>query len=138
MRKKNWGSKISLDCPFNPKTNRDLSVLKKLLMLHQTCGLAQPSIGKNFLNWCGNILSPVWKGFVSCFEIFHPWSGIFLFSFLSYHRNEKCRQQRQTISTPETKNFHTSLESFHFCSYPPIGKKKFHTETKYFHNRTEK
>ena len=67
-------------------------------------------------------------------EIFRLWCGHFSFLFLSYNRNkifphqrQKFTHQRQTFSTPETKYFRTSLESFHFLSYPTKGTKNFHT-----------
>ena len=101
-----------MDCPFNPKTNRDLSVLKKLLMLHQTCGLAQPSIGKTFLTGveifclqCGKVLSLVLKFFIP---------GVEFFCFRSYptiemknvgNRDKLFPHQRQKISTQVWKVF---------------------------------
>ena len=99
-----------------------------------------------------------------CFvvENFHLWCGHFLFQqycriemkTTNFHtRGEKFPYHRRKISTPETKYFHDSLESFRpcwaglcvgrgaktlvlqsasvavfsFCSYPIIETKHFHT-----------
>ena len=64
---------------------------------------ARPGKNENLQNWCGNILSLVWKFFFSGVEIFRLLCGHFSFSILSYNRSEEFPHQSRKIYTPETK-----------------------------------
>ena len=86
-------------------TPRPSWICKKRCFLDSSKHAARPGKNENLQNWCGNILSLVWKFFFSGVEIFRLLCGHFSFSILSFNLHQKPK-----MSTPETKYFQNRTE----------------------------
>ena len=113
-------------------THRPSWICKNRCFLDSSKYAARPGKNENLQNWCGNILSLVWKFsslvwkfFVSCADIFRFQSYPTIGAKNFHTRAEKFTHQRQKKFTRDNKYLHQK---------PKMSK----PETKYFQNRTEK
>ena len=113
-------------------TPRPSWICKKRCFLDSSKHAARPGKNENLQNWCGNILSLVWKFFFSGVEIFRLLCGHFSFSILSFNRSEEFPHQSRKIYTPETKKIHERQQ----ISTPET--KNVHTRDKIFPKQNRK